>query len=188
MPIFLNAEEIHKLLDLARRSSPRDHAILALMSSTGLRESDALSIRRRDILTDNGTVASSLRLRMQKTGKIVERKLTTSTQETIAVYLRTAPKSQYLFPGELIDMPLSRRTLHRIFKRHLRSLVGPNVSLRSSSTHTCRRSVAAIIAENRDIQSAAYFLAHTSISNTIRYLSKKKLATNVDTLMQEIDL
>jgi integrase len=188
MAIFLNAEEIHKLLDIARRSSSRDYAILYLMSSSGLRESDALAIKRKDILTDNGTVAPSLRLRMKKTGIIVERKLTTSTQEAINGYLRIAPKSQYLFPGESPDMPLSRRTLHRVFKKHLRALFGNSVSLQGSSTHTARRSVAALIADSRDIQSAAYFLGHTSIANTIRYLSKKKLATNVDTLMEEIDL
>lgn len=188
MPIFLSIEQIHEFLEIARRSSSRDYAILYLMSSTGLRESDALAIKRKDILTDNGTVASSLGLRMKKTGKIVERKLTRSTQEAIAVYLRTAPKSQYLFPGESTDMPLSRRTLHRVFKRHLRTLFGDGVSLQKSSTHTCRRSIASVIADNRDIQSAAYFLGHTNITNTIRYLSKKKLATNVDTLMQEIEL
>ena len=188
MPIFLSAEEIHSLLDLARRSSPRDYAILYLMSSSGLRESDALAIKRKDILSDDGTVASSLRLRMRKTGKCVERKLTQATQDALMAYLKIAPKSQWLFPGESTDMPLSRRTLHRVFKRHLGILFGDGVSLRGSSTHTCRRSVAAIIAENRDIQSAAFFLAHSSIANTIRYLSKKKLATNVDTLMQEIEL
>jgi integrase len=188
MPIFLNTQEIHQLLDLARRSSPRDHAILHLMSSTGLRESDALAIKRRDIMSDDGAVASSLRLRMKKTGKIVERKLTTSTQEAITSYLRIAPKSQYLFPGEAPDMPLSRRSLHRVFKRHLRSLFGPHVSLQGSSSHTLRRSVAALVADNRDIQSAAYFLGHTSIANTIRYLSKKKLTLNVDSALEEIDL
>ena len=188
MPIFLNAEEIHQLLELAKRSSPRDYALFQLMASTGLRESDALAIRRKDILAHDGTVASSLRLRMKKTGKIVERALTNPTREAIADYLLTAPKSHWLFSGELPDRPLSRRTLHRIFKRHLQSLFGIEVSLQGSSTHTMRRSVAALVADNRDIQSAAFFLGHTSIANTIRYLSKKKMALNVDSLMEEIQL
>jgi integrase len=187
MPIFLNPEEIHQLLDIARRSSPRDYAIFHLMSSSGLRESDALGIKRNEILSD-GIIVSSLRLRMKKTGKIVERKLTQATQDALMAHLKIAPRSHWLFPGESADKPLSRRSLHRIFKRHLGALFGAGVSLQGSSTHTMRRSVAALVADNRDIQSAAFFLGHTSIANTIRYLSKKKLATNVDSVMQEIDL
>jgi integrase len=187
MPIFLSAQEIHQLLDIARRCSPRDHAIFYLMSSTGLRESDALGIKRHEILSD-GTIVSSLRLRMKKTGKIVERKLTKATQDALMAHLKIAPRSQWLFPGESAHMPLSRRTLHRVFKRHLRILFGDGVSLQGSSTHTMRRSVAALVADNRDIQSAAYFLGHTSIANTIRYLSKKKMALNVDSALEEIEL
>jgi integrase len=80
MPIFLNAEEIHQLLELAKRGSSRYYALFQLMASTGLRESDALAIRRKDILAHDETVVSSPRLRMKKTGKIVERVLTTGKQ------------------------------------------------------------------------------------------------------------
>jgi len=143
-------------------------------------------VRPRAVVIEN--VRGILSIRMKKTGRVVERKLTKATQDAIMVYLRTAPKGPFLFPGESVDSPLSRRTLHRIFKRHLRSLFGDGVSLQGSSTHTMRRSVAALVADNRDIQSAAYFLGHTSIANTIRYLDRKKMALNVDSLMQEIDL
>jgi len=44
------------------------------------------------------------------------------------------------------------------------------------------------VADNRDIQTAVYFLEHTSIANTLHYLGKKKMALNVDPVMQDLDL
>jgi integrase len=125
---------------------------------------------------------------MKKTSKTIEKSLTDPTREAIAAHLRTAPKSHWLFPGEFADKPLSRQTLHRIFKRHLKALLGDGISLRGSSTHSLRRSVSSIISEKHGIESASVFLGHSSLQNTIVYLNKHKLQQRADQVIRDMDL
>jgi integrase len=188
MPIFLTVEQIQGLLQIAARSSPRDHAILRLAANTGLRESDILKLRRSDILTPAGEVVQSLSLKMKKTGKVIEKSLTEPTREAISAYLRTAPKSLWLFTGEFAHNPLSRRTVDRIFKRHLSTLLGDGVSLRGSATHSLRRSVAYIVYERHGVASASIFLGHSSLQNTICYLDRHKQQQKGDQLIRDLDL
>lgn len=188
MPIFLTVEQIHDLLDLAARNSARDYAILRLMANTGLRESDVLALKRQHILTNTGEVVRSLTVKMKKTGKTVEKTISDPTREAIAAHLRSAPKSPWLFPGEFADKPLTRRTLHRIFKRHMIALLGDEISLRGSATHTLRRSVAFLVSEKHGIESASVFLGHNSLQNTIFYLNRHKLQQRADEVIKDMDL
>ncbi len=188
MPIFLTTEQIHGLLDIAARCSPRDHALFRLAANTGLRESDILRIRRVEILTGTGEVVKSLVVRMRKTRKRIDRVLTDPTREAIALHLRTAPASPWLFPGELPDQPLSRRTLHRIYKRHLKTLLGECSNLTGSSTHTLRRSLAFEISQRAGVQSASVWLGHTSLQNTLIYLDRHRLQENANKLIDELNI
>jgi integrase len=86
MPIFLNVQQIYELLEIARRTSARDHAILWLMANTGLRESDLLALKRHQVLTDSGSVVQRLTVKMKKTGKSVDKTLTDQTREAIRCY------------------------------------------------------------------------------------------------------
>jgi integrase len=188
MAIFLTVEQIHALLDIARRTSPRDYAILKLMANTGLRESDVLGLKKQHVLTKAGEIVKSLAIKTKKTGKIIDKILTDSTREAIAAHLCIAPRSEWLFPGELVRHPLSRRTMHRIFKRHLAKLMGEGVSLRGSSTHTLRRSVSFAISQKQGLESASIFLGHSSLANTIYYLDRYKLQERADEAIMDMNL
>jgi len=188
MPIFLSVEQVHEFLEIARRSSPRDYAILRLMANTGLRESDVLTLKRRQMLTMSGAVVRNLTIKTKKTGKTVEKILTDRTREAISAHLSVAPKSLFLFPGENPDQALSRRTLHRIFKRHLKSLLGDESNLAGSSTHSLRRSISFAISEQQGIESASVFLGHNSLQNTIFYLNRHKLQQRADQVIRDMDL
>jgi integrase len=158
------------------------------MANTGLRESDVLGLKRQHVLTNAGEIVKSVTVKMEKTGKRVDKTLTDTTRAAIADHLRLAPRSEWLFPGEVSSHPLSRRTMHRIFKRHLATLMGESVSLRGSSTHTLRRSVSFAISQKQGIESASIFLGHSSLANTIYYLDRHKLQERADEAIQDMDL
>jgi integrase/recombinase XerD len=188
MPIFLSIEQIHDLLEIARRSSARDYAILRLAANTGLRESDILNLKKSKMITPSGEVVTSLTLKIKKTGKMTEKALSEATRQAIAGYLKSAPRSEWLFPGEFPDRPLSRKTMDRIYKRYLQSLLGNNANLAGSSTHTLRRSTAFLISEKQGVESASVFLGHTSLANTIFYLNRHRLQKRADEAIQDMDL
>jgi integrase len=188
MPIFLTVEQIHNLLEIARRSSPRDYALLRLMAITGLRESDVLGLKRKQLLSSSGCIVREITVRMRKTGRTIEKTLSDSTRDAIAEYLRIAPKSVYLFPGEDTSQPLHRSTMHRIVKRCLSKLLGDQVSLRRSSTHTLRRSTAFAISERQGVESASVFLGHVSLQCTLVYLNRSRLQQRADEALKDMDL
>jgi integrase len=188
MPIFLTVEQIHNLLEIARRSSPRDYALLRLMANTGLRESDVLGLKRKQLLTSSGGIVRNITVRMKKTGRTIEKTLSDSTRAAIAEYVRIAPKSPYLFPGEDASKAMHRSTVHRIYKRLLATLLGDQVALHRSSAHTLRRSTAFAISERQGVESASIFLGHASLQCTLVYLNRSRLQQRADEALKEMDL
>ena len=189
MPIFLTVEQIHHLLAIARRSSPRDYCLLRIMANTGLRESDVLGLKRKQLLTSSGGIVRNITVRMKKTGRTIEKTLSDSTREAIAEYLRiSAAKSVYLFPGEDVSKAMHRSSIHRIFKRFLSTLLGDQVSLHRSSSHVLRRSTAFAISERQGVESASVFLGHQSLQCTLVYLNRSRLQQRADEAIKDMDL
>jgi len=173
--LFLTEARLNRLLDLSR-ANPRDHALLEVAVSAGLRVSDLVRIRISDV-SENGTVLPVLKMRMQKTGKVVERKLRNSCQIAIAEYLASRKNNvnPFLFCSESNNCvqrwtSLNRSSIHRVFKKYL-AMVCKSAELRGNSCHTTRRSVAQLISEKTgSIVSASKWLGHKSLSATTAYL------------------
>lgn len=185
--IFLDPKKIKKMYETVGKRDLKDEVLLRIMGNTGIRVSDA-----RSLLVDNvydverDVVLSSIRIKMKKTGKYVERTINEATQAAIRRYLPSVfGTSIYLFPGNDTSKPIGRTYCHELFKRALREIMPDNADLRGASTHTLRRSVAMLIADETSIQVASSFLGHKSIASTTAYLSQEQLGREAEDFMSK---
>jgi len=185
--LFLTESKINGLLQLAS-TKPRDFALFHLALATGFRAGDLLSLQICDIANNSlGIVLPTIKIRMQKTGKIVERNLPEACRIALYLYINTRnDRNPYLFPGRNAIQPLDRSTLHRIYKRYLAELL-PKADLRGAACHTTRRSVAKIISDKAGrIEPATRFLGHTSIGTTIAYLDMDGYGKQADEIVKSL--
>ncbi len=172
--LFMDETKIEQLLALARPSA-RDYALFHVALATGFRASDLINLGRDDV-APHGAVIRYLKIKMQKTGKTVERELGPACREALYRYLSTrVDYNPYLFRSESNNTqnhngPMHRTSLIDIFKSYLRQLFPEDV-LKGNACHVTRRSVAKIISDKAGrIEPATRFLGHTSVANTVQYL------------------
>lgn len=190
MKLFLDEGHIQQLL----RNSypfPRDHALFHLALATGFRAGDLLALKREDI-APYGTVSCFLLIKMQKTGKMVERELPAACRAALRNYLeRRVDTNPYLFVSESNnsrdkDKPLNRSSLQRIIKSYLRAWFTEE-ELRGNACHVTRRSIAKIISDKAGrIEPASRFLGHTSIANTVAYLDMDQYGKQADEIVKSM--
>lgn len=120
----LDAEAITALLQSAE--SDRDHALIRLGVSVGLRVSEVANIRPSDIDLDRGAV------KIWDEKKDVWRDVVpdNATLATIRRYLHGLGSSEWLFPGDR-GGPLSHKTIERIIQRTTRAAIGRPLSWHS---------------------------------------------------------
>jgi integrase/recombinase XerD len=169
---YLDLEEITALLaapDLDTWLGRRDHALLILMIQTGVRVSELVGLRVRDVHLGTGP-------HIRVTGKGRKKRATTLTGETVAVMSAwlTEPRGQPdepLFPtGQ--GRPLSRYTVGAIVSRHAATAADTCPSLRAKrvTPHTLRHTNAMLLrAKGVDIATIALWLGHESTQTTHIY-------------------
>ncbi len=170
LPIILSRDEVWSLLDLVRRDKPR--MSLILMYTCGLRVSEAVHLRPRDI--DSQRMV--LWVRKGKGGKDRSVPLPSYTLAQLRAYwLKYKPK-KWLFPSEHSISAITKSCVQRCLTATLqRSNIRKNVNC-----HTLRHSYATHLVEAgvhlRMIQS---LLGHKCISSTFIYIHLSQ-STKVD--------
>lgn len=190
--IFMTEKKIESLLRLAA-PYPRDFALFHVALATGLRAGDLIRLGTEDVLGPDGQVLPSIKIKMQKTGKAIERELPQAVRNAIGLYLDTRnDNNPYLFPalsnntqGDMV--PMNRSSIYRIFKRYLEAVYGKIPELRGNACHVTRRSVAKIISDRAGrVEPATKFLGHTSIANTVAYLDMDAYGKQADEIVQAL--
>ena len=170
---FLDRTEMDALLTAPDRSTwigRRDHAILIVALQTGLRVSEIVNLRRRDIVTGTGA-------HVRCEGKGRKQRCTPLRQESLKVlhvWIReqTGTDDDPLFTTAR-GTKLSRDALERLVQKHTlvaskscRSLVGKRVS-----PHVLRHSTAMELLHHGVDQSViALWLGHESVETTQIYM------------------
>ena len=166
---FLTAEEVGRLIDTPTTSKVRN--VFLFMCCTGLRISDAKSLRWSDIKTDsNGTRISKV---MQKTQKPIEEPLSEQAQRFLPAR-GTAAADEFVF-SNLPTEPAMNRALKSWCKN---AGIEKNVTL-----HVARHSFATLmITEGVDLYTTSNLLGHTDVKTTKIYAKivdeKKTAAVN----------
>lgn len=169
---YLDLDEIKALLAAPNPDTwlgRRDHALLMLMVQTGLRVSDLVGLRVRDVHLGTGA-------HIRVTGKGRKKRATTLTGETVAILRawlteRRGQPDEHLFPTRQ-GRPLSRYTVGAIVSKHAAEAVAtcPSPRAKRVTPHTLRHTNAMLLrAKGVDIATIALWLGHESTQTTHIY-------------------
>lgn len=167
LPNFLSGEQVEALLaapDVSTDKGLRERTVLELMYACGLRVSEAVGLRLRDVDLDAGVLTCT-----GKGSKTRRIPIGSSAVEWMTKYLARRKNDETsaddtLFAGDT-GRPLNRQAIHSFIKKYAESLGIPNVS-----PHTLRHSFAThLIQNNADIRSVQEMLGHADISTTQIY-------------------
>jgi len=170
LPQFLDGSEVDALFAACsgkRGEDRRDRAMLELLYATGLRVSELVNLRLREVNLDSGylmTVGKGSKERLVPIGD--------SAREQVAVYLDSVrqvidPHRQnpFLFLSRLGEA-MSRQAFWNIIRKRVTiAAIGKKVS-----PHTLRHSFATHLLENgADLRSVQIMLGHADLSSTQIY-------------------
>ena len=169
LPTVLSREEVNRLLEAT--ANLMEKALLTVVYSAGLRVSEAIRLKTRDILSDRGQI----RVKGGKGKKDRYTILADKALHLLREYYQAYQPKEWLFPGASPGRPISRRTAQRIFERARRK-----ARINAEATiHTLRHSFATHLNEDGvDIRIIQRLMGHSSIKTTQRYtqVSKRQLA------------
>ncbi len=156
--------------DRSRWTGRRDHALLVVAVQTGLRVSELVELRRRDVHLGTG---AHVRCR----GKGRKDRATPLTRQSVAilrVYLteRGGTDDDPVFPGPR-GGPLSRDAVRRLVERHTDTAARscPSLATKRTSPHVLRHTAAMRLLESDcDLATIAMYLGHESTRTTDMYL------------------
>jgi integrase len=169
---YLDLDEIQALLaapDPDTWLGRRDHALLVLMVQTGVRVSELVGLRVRDVHLGTGA-------HIRVTGKGRKKRATTLTGETVAILRawlseRRGQPDEPLFPtGQ--GRSLSRYTVGVAVSKHAAAAAAscPSLTAKRVTPHTLRHTNAMMLrAKGVDIATIALWLGHESTQTTHIY-------------------
>jgi integrase/recombinase XerD len=169
---YLNLDEIKALLAAPDRNTwlgRRDHALLLVMIQTGVRVSELVGLRVRDVHLGTGA-------HIRVTGKGRKKRATTLTGETVAILRawlteRQGQPDEALFPTRQ-GRPLSRYTIGVLISKHAATAAArcPSLTAKRVTPHTLRHTNAMLLrAKGVDIATIALWLGHESTQTTHIY-------------------
>lgn len=161
LPVVLSPEEVLQFLESVPHIRPR--TILTTCYATGLRISEAVHLRPRDIDSQRMVI----RVEQGKGQKDRYVMLSARLLETLRHWWRTTRPQGWLFPGRNADQPITRHAVEKATQvAHRRSGISKPIT-----PHSLRHAFAVHMLENgTDVRTIQLLLGHRSLSTTANYL------------------
>lgn len=160
LPTILNSDEIVRFLEAV--PSLRTRTALTTAYAAGLRASEAVHLKVRDIDSERGII----RVEHGKGGKDRNVMLSAQLLAILRVYWRLARPEVWLFPGREKTKPIDVQVLYSAC-RSARTAAGIDKRV---TVHTLRHSFATHLLESgTDIRIIQVLLGHNNLSTTARY-------------------
>jgi integrase len=152
--------DIEKFKNILQHKSYRDYFLFVFGINTGLRISDMLPLKVKDVKDKDYLV-----LKEKKSSKTKRFYLNSELKEEIKKYIRTMNDEDYLFPSRKGGY-LSRVQAYSIIRD-----AGREVGLKSIGTHTLRKTFGYhFYKQYKDVAKLQQVFNHTSPSYTLRYI------------------
>ena len=186
LPLCLSEEQIEALLDapdMKKNDGIRDKAMLELMYATGLRVSELLALKRKDIDFDKSVIkilGKGNKWRIVPYGDFAKEYLDKYLNEVRKNNVKV--KSEYLFLSKYGE-PLSRQYFFKQIKKYA-AMAG---IMENISPHTIRHCFATHLLENgADLRMVQEMLGHSNIATTQIYthISTKRILSAYDNFMK----
>ena len=160
-------EKIEQMKVELQKSGTRDYLIFCLGINTGLRISDIIKLKVKDILNQDRTIKTHIDIIEEKTNKKKRFKINNSLIEDLKNYIGNMNFEEYIFKSRKgINQPISRVQAYRILNN-----AGQNVGLDEIGTHTLRKTFGYhFYNQTRDIALLQELFNHSSPSITLRYI------------------
>ena len=172
-------EKIEEFKSLLKERSQRDYFLFFMGINTGLRISDLLPLKVKDVKNK-----THITITEEKTGK-VKRFPLYKIQEEIAAYIKGMRDNSYLFPSREKNngvRPISRHQAWKILND-----VGKTLGMDSIGTHTLRKTFGYHFYQKyKDLALLQELFNHSAPSVTLRYIGINQ--DMIDDAMREFKL
>lgn len=160
MPIR-DKEKIREIKEVLKKQSERNYILFMLGINAGLRVSDILPLRVRDVRGEYIDVIE------QKTGNPRPIPINDSLRRALTKYIKGKKDNEYLIKSrEGTNQPISRWTAWNIIRE-----AGREVGLHNLGTHSMRKTFGYNYYRNtKDIQALCKMLGHSDQEITKRYI------------------
>jgi integrase len=150
--------EIKKFL---KESNPRNYILFLLGINTGLRISDVLRLRVRDV------EGWDIFLREKKTGKVREVKMPKELKKALRDYIQDKPKNEYLIKSRNgKNRPITRGMAYVILNQ-----IADEFGLERIGTHSLRKTYGYhFYNQFKDVATLQAMLNHSHPKETLRYI------------------
>lgn len=154
-------EKINELKRVLNETGTRNLLLFILGINTGLRVSDLLRLRVRDI-KDKDIV----QIREKKTHKTKQFPIPSEIRHFIDEYIEKKPQSRYLFKSNKANKPISRVQAYRIIKS-----ATEQIGIDHAGTHSLRKTFGYhFYKQTKDVALLQKILNHSSQDITLRYI------------------
>ncbi len=161
LPVVLDLAEVNKILDAT--NNLKHKAFLITTYSAGLRVSETANLK----VTDIDSKRMQIRVEQGKGRKDRYTILSQKNLEILREYWKYYRPVTWLFPGQIVDKPITARTIQRIFAK-AKERAGIK---KPASVHTLRHSFATHLLEaGTDIYHIQHLMGHTSPKTTSIYI------------------
>ncbi|BFH10680.1 site-specific integrase [Paenibacillus melissococcoides] len=156
-------ELLQDILDFLESTNYRNYIMFLIGIDTGLRISDILRLRVRDV------AGSHITIREKKTGKQKRILITTELKQKLAPYIEGKPPNEFLIKSrEGLNRPITREMAYKIIRA-----VGDEFGLSEIGCHTLRKTFGYIfynVTTKKDIALLMNYFNHSSTQETLRYI------------------
>lgn len=160
-------EELEQMKTKLRKTGERNYLLFVFGINVGLRISDILNLKVKDVISPYGTMNTHIELKEKKTKKTKRFKINPILAEELKQYVSYMDYNDYLFKsrnGE--NQPLTRVQAYRILNN-----VAKKLNLEKIGTHTLRKTFGYhFYQQTHDIATLQKLFNHSSMSVTLRYI------------------
>ena len=152
---------------------PLHSLLLNLSIDLMLRSSDLLSLKVKDVFSEQGEVRDTVVIPQKKTGKgTIPLPLSQNSRDAIFKHLSGREPEEHIFVGQMshkTKKPITTQQYARIIKGWMRELEVEDVS--RYSTHSMRKTKASVLfQEFKNVEAVRKLLGHRSVMATSSYL------------------